>query len=461
MIQLIRHLLRGSRGLFIALFVLGVALRVGYGIARYGGDLLHSRDGAFIGRWDYDAAEHVAIAHALLSGQGHLVADLPELQAKHVRAVGQDAIFKAPLYQFMLAGLFGLFGFSFIPVLGAQAILGGLLSGLWSVLTLTVFQQRATAWFAGLATAVHPVLVNSASQPYNENLYFFFFAATLCMLFRWLRGASKGAAWAFGLLAGLWILTRDSALPIVVVLLLVAAWWCFTRSRPLSHVAVMALATILMVSPWTLRNYWHHGLFVPVASIVGTAFLEGNNPCVASESLFTPFWGEGACKVTDEKRAQALANLKLPERISMVWKDRIAGRIAGEFIVENPLSYVKLTARRLWTVLLPFNPRAEQGLVQKLAFTMYWLVVVPAGLVGIAVSVRWSPLEPRLLALVAAASLATLAAVVVWSDLRYRVGLDVILGSFAGWAYSRLAGRVSPPASLPRQENSRGSGLAS
>ncbi len=90
----------------------------------------------------------------------------------------------------------------------------------------------------------------------------------------------------------------------------------------------------------------------------------------------------------------------------MVWQDRIAGRIAAEFIVENPLFYVKLTARRLWTVLLPFNPRAEQRLVQRFAFTIYWLVVVPAGLVGIARSVRWPPLEPRLLALVAATSLA-------------------------------------------------------
>jgi hypothetical protein len=461
MIQLTRHLLRGPRGLFIVLFLLGFALRVGYGIARYHGDLVHSRAGAFIGRWDYDAAEHVAIAHALLSGQGHLTADLPELQGKHVRAVGHDAIFKAPLYQVMLAGLFGLFGFSFIPLLGAQAILGGLLSGLWGVLTLTLFQQRATAWFAGLATALHPVLVNSAPQPYNENLYFFFFAATLWMFFHWLRGARRGAAWAFGFLAGLWILTRESAISIVVVLLLVAAWRCFTHSRPTGHVALMALATILVISPWTLRNYWHHGLFVPVASIVGEAFLEGNNPCVATESLFTPFWGEGPCEVTDEKRAQALASLKLPEPIGMVWEDRIAGRIAAEFIAENPLSYIKLSTRRLWTVLLPFNPRAEQRLVQRFAFTMYWLVVVPAGVVGIAMSVRWAPLEHRLLALVAATNLATLAAVLVWSDLRYRVGLDVILGSFAGWAYSRVAARVLRPASLPPQQNSHESGLVS
>ena len=192
MIQCTRRLLRGPRGLFIVLFLLGLAARVGYGIARYGGDLLHSRGGAFIGRWDYDAAEHVAIAQALLTGQGHLVADLPELHDKHVRAVGHDAIFKAPLYQFMLAGLFGLFGFSFVPLLGAQAILGGFLSGLWGVLTLRVFRQRATAWLAGLATAFHPVLVNSAPQPYNENLYFLFFAATLWMFFRWLQGAREG-----------------------------------------------------------------------------------------------------------------------------------------------------------------------------------------------------------------------------------------------------------------------------
>jgi hypothetical protein len=461
MIQSSRDFLQRPLGLFIALFLLGFTLSVGYGIARYRLDLLRSNSTAFVGRWDFDAAEHVAIAQGLLSGRGHLVADLPELKGKHIRAVGQDAIFKAPMYQFMLAGLFGLFGFSLIPLLSAQALLHGALSGLWGVLTLTAFQLRAAAWIAGIAVAAHPVLVNSASQPYNENLYFFLFAATLWMFFRWLRGAHRAAACGFGLLAGLWTLTREGALSIFVVLLLVAAWWCHTHSRPGSHVALMAFAAILVISPWTLRNYWHHGLFVPVASIVGEVLLEGNNECWAAESILTPFWGEGPCRATDEKRRQTLARLGLPEPADMAWQDRVAGRIAAQFIAEHPLAYLKLSVRRLWTVLLPFNPRADQRPVQRLAFTIYWLLVVPVGLVGLAMSWPRLSAEARLLALVAATNLGTLAGVLVWSDLRFRVGIDLVLCSFAGWTYNRLAARVLPPPSQPLQSSSHGSGMAS
>jgi hypothetical protein len=165
--------------LFLVLLILGFGLRFGYGAARYRSDLIRLSGDSFITSWDFDALEHVLIANALLSGKGYVVDDKPIPQGKHVRHVGEDAVFKAPLYQFFLAGVFAISGFSFLLFFPLQALLGGLASGFIGLLTLEAFGEERAAWLAGLFAATHPVLVNSASQPYNENLFFFLFAASI------------------------------------------------------------------------------------------------------------------------------------------------------------------------------------------------------------------------------------------------------------------------------------------
>ena len=94
------------RRLFLVLVILGFALRAGYGVARYRSNLVRLSGESFITSWDFDALEHVLIAKALLSGRGYIVDDTTALHGKHVRFVGEDAIFKAPLYEFFLAWVF-------------------------------------------------------------------------------------------------------------------------------------------------------------------------------------------------------------------------------------------------------------------------------------------------------------------------------------------------------------------
>src|SRR5437899_5035199 len=151
----LRAAIHSSWGLILIVFLVAVGLRLGYGAARYRSDLVHASGREFIAKWDFDALEHVLIAKALLSGKGYIVDDVAGVETKHVRAVGQDAVFKAPLYQFFLAGLFMLSGFSFVLLLPVQAFLGGLLSGLIALITLQTFNRPAAAWIPGHLHAVH------------------------------------------------------------------------------------------------------------------------------------------------------------------------------------------------------------------------------------------------------------------------------------------------------------------
>lgn len=440
----IRFLARRPWSLFLVLTLVGFGLRLGYGVARYRSDLVRLSDRAFIATWDFDALEHVLIARALLSGKGYIVDDPVGMEGKHVRGVGQDALFKAPFYQLFLAGLFALSGFSFLLFFPVQALLGGLLSGFVGLITLETFKRPGAALFAGLSAAAHPVLVNSASQPYNENLYFFFFVAAIWTFTRWLDTGRISWAVVYGIVAALWILTRESALFLVVAMLIFGIVSVRGGWRARLGLGVMAAVAVLVMAPWTVRNYRRLGLVVPVSSITGGALLEGNNECVARESLLTPFMA-GPCPEADQARKELLARLGRPEHVNVGWQDRVAWTVALRFIVNDPGAYLKLCARRAWTVLLPYNPRADQRPVQRAAFAVYWLAVVPAGLTSALLCVRRPRPRAAMLVLLIGVNLASLAAVLIHYDLRFRVGIDLLLGSFAGWGYSEWFGRFRAP----------------
>jgi hypothetical protein len=430
-----------ARHLFLILLIAGFGLRIGYGVVRYRSDLFHLSGESFIATWDFDALEHVLIAKALLSGKGYVVDDSPIPPGKLVRFVGQDAVFKAPLYQFLLAGIFAISGFSFLLFFPLQALLGGLLSGFVGLITLETFRQPRAAWFAGFIAAAHPVLVNTASEPYNENLFFFLFVAAIWAFLVWVR--TRAIRWVIlaGVLVGFCTLTRESGLSLLLAMGGVGIFAAPRNPKSWLGCALLAVTTVAVVAPWTVRNYLRFGALVPVASMVGQDLLVGNNECTASESFLTPYWAEGPCLPLNERRRQ-LEDLSPASRVpAVVRQDRISAHIAFAYIREHPTAYIKLALRRLWTTLLPYDPRGNQRLHNRIAFILYWLAIFPAGIAGMTVGLRRMDAQKTLLAFLIGLNLMSIMAVIYWSDLRFRVGIDLLLGCFAAWYYTEVLWR--------------------
>ncbi|MGH7487536.1 MAG: hypothetical protein ACREMY_18325, partial [bacterium] len=111
--------------LFLVLLIAGAGVRIGYGVARFRDAAIYARGEEFVRLWDYDALEHLLIAEAIRAGKGYIVLPPPQDVVKHVRAVGKVALFKAPLYEYLLAGLFWVSGPSFGLLLMVQAVAGG------------------------------------------------------------------------------------------------------------------------------------------------------------------------------------------------------------------------------------------------------------------------------------------------------------------------------------------------
>jgi 4-amino-4-deoxy-L-arabinose transferase-like glycosyltransferase len=428
--------------LFLILVILGFVLRMGYGAVRYRGSLMRLTGRGFVESWDHDALDHVLIAKALLSGKGYVMDDVPLPAGKHVRYAGQEALFKAPLYELFLAGVFAISGFSFKLFFPLQALIGGLLAGFIGLIARQVFRNPGTAWFAGVAAAIHPILVNSASQPYNENLFFFLFAASILTFLIWFERQQWSWALLSGVLAGLCMLTRETGTLLLAAMGVVVLILAPRTLRTWMGYGAIVLATIAVVAPWTIRNYVRFGVFVPVSSIVGVDFTEGNNECIAGESIWTPYWAEGPCPWVEQQfRAQPEAiasDSRIPAAVLREWASR---RIAAQFVSKHPGVYARLAFRRLWTTLLPYDPRGNQRVHERAVLLAYWLLVFPAGISGILLGLRRMEPGRLLLGSLIILNLMSIMAVLYWSDLRFRVGIDLLLGCFGGLAYAEFLQR--------------------
>jgi len=327
------------RHLFLTLLIVGFGLRMAYGIVRYRGDLIRLSGPAFITSWSHDGLEHVLIAKALLSGEGYIVDDFPLPPGKHIRYAGQEALFKAPLYEFFLAGVFAISGFSFKLFFPLQALFGGLTSALLGLIAWETFRRPATALLAGLTAAAHPVLVNSASEPYNENLFLLLFVAAIWAFLVWFRTRTIKWALLCGVMVGLCTLTRESGIPLLVAM---AAIGILSRPRGFRSwlaCGTIALTAFAVIAPWTIRNYIRFQAFVPVAAIVGEDLATGNNECVAPESFLTPYWAEGPCIPLNRRIANARAVTPLANLPAGILFDRLSRRAALDFITEHPAAY--------------------------------------------------------------------------------------------------------------------------
>src|SRR5258705_800481 len=279
-----------TRQVIVIVFLVAVALRLAYGAAVYR-HVLSASGPSFVALWDFDAIEHVLIAKALMEGKGYIVDSEADLTGKHPRIIGGPALFKAPLYQYLLAGVFSISGFSFTLFFPLQALLGGGLSLLVAKIAMSAFQNPLTALLAGLAAAAHPVLINTAAQPYNENFFFFLFFLTIWLFFWWMAAPSWKRAILFGVTAGLATLTRESVvLPFAIMTVLGVLYsWREARTFAIGNGLAMIAAFIVTIAPWTLHNYRQFGVVLPVSSIAGSSLGIGNNECVAVGSLVTSF----------------------------------------------------------------------------------------------------------------------------------------------------------------------------
>jgi 4-amino-4-deoxy-L-arabinose transferase-like glycosyltransferase len=187
-----------------------------------------------------------------------------------------------PVYPYILAGIFKLFGIYTTASIVAALALNSVFSALTCIpifyIAKKCFGDRTARW-AGWGWAFSPYGVYyGADWAWSTSLV----TLLLCCLFLiaiQLEDSARPLYWlGFGLLCGATALTE----PVVLsVLPLLGLWTCYQRRRRgrswLAPGAVAALAGLATIAPWILRNDAIFHRFIPIRSGFGLELYIGNN----------------------------------------------------------------------------------------------------------------------------------------------------------------------------------------
>lgn len=257
----------------------------------------------------------------------------------------QPSVFRAPLYPAILALVFAIFGSNHMAVLVLQGLAGGIGALFVGVIGRQVSGSVLVAALAGWLFALNPLLIFATGVLYTESFYFLFVLATTIGLHRLASQPDRQVitALAIGGVIGLSLLMKPN-LALFIALLPLWGWIAMRSLRRAVLVAgCIGIAMLLMVLPWTLRNYAATGQAVLVSANSGLVMWQGNNPQANGIGLD---W----------------ASLEPLPGLSEVEQDRVYMRWALDWIHANPTEFLKLVPLKVYKLLSPLETTTRGSL---------------------------------------------------------------------------------------------------
>lgn len=188
-----------------------------------------------------------------------------------------------PLYSYVLAGIYGLFGRSSTPVIALHILLDLLtITCLYHIATRLFPYGKAVGALAGLAYAAYPYLIFQNMTLIDTPLFMALlhgFVLLIVLLVQRTAGLDRVGwlcALGAGVLLGLMALTRTNS----VLFAFGAALWAWIMldfRRTTARLLPVALASAVVVAPWIIRSSSLYGTFVPIALNGGENFYQGNS----------------------------------------------------------------------------------------------------------------------------------------------------------------------------------------
>ncbi len=293
----------------------------------------------------------------------------------------------------------------------AQSFVGALV--VWIIGLIAVRAAGGTAGVVAAAiAAAYPPLAWMSAYVLSETLYSAVALAAALLLDIAVEGADRegsargggAATLVAGLLCGIAILIR----PVMLVFLPLAAGWLWRRRRTSLAVALI-LASLIVVAPWTARNYRVHGRFVLVASEGGVTFWTGNHPLARGEGDLA---ANPAIKAADVAFREAHPGLTAEELEPIYYRDAL------RYIAAHPGWWLGLLARKAFYTIVPAGPSYTLH-----SMRYFGLSVVSYGvlLVAALAGVGFIPKQRRPVAVFLLAASTVLVSLVFFPQERFRI----------------------------------------
>jgi len=289
------------------------------------------------------------IAKAILSGEGY--------HQDHLYA------YQPPLYPAFLALLYYLSDTNYRFVQGVQIVLSVILV-LTTYLIGYYLINRRVGLLSAIMVAIYPQFIRYPSELLSETLYLALFSIAVFLL---IIAKLKNKPLYFtisGMITATAALTRVTAyyFPLFVFI-----WLYLCKNKLRYSFLPFLLGFIIVLSPWTYRNYKIFHAFVPISTQVGVNFYSGHNPNTKPGFSWTlppnvkPFWNKSAPSGYPKGYYELL-----------IMRESI--KQGFTYILNHPKEVIKLWIARFWLAWRPPWHKITFKKPKEAIFRLGWLI---------------------------------------------------------------------------------------
>lgn len=360
--------------------------------------------------WTYDT-----VAMNIINGHGfRLYPERPLLQ--------DDVInYQGPLYQYFLAGIYLIFGHHYEAVWIIQAFLRAISVLFLFSICRKLFGEwgKRAGWIAAVFLGFYPDLIEISAMLLTETLFIFFLIVILYIFIRYYEMVNFKGVFLLGFSTGIAILIRSTAVFFLPVFL-----FYFWRRRAYKQMILFLTLILLIMTPWTIRNYLVYHRFIPTMVNIGNLWV-GNH--------------EGSD--ADNK----LELVELTKRYGVLGINDYCVQQFKKFIKAHPLTYIKLIAIRAieyFSFIRPmgfwFYQKGWGQLIFVLSSALASVFLFTFGFAGFFSILKKERQNIPLIYLIILAFLTCASVIPIIVVTRYRFPIYPFMAIFAGFFIARL-----------------------
>lgn len=336
---------------------------------------------------------------------------------------------KAPLWPFLLSIMFRVFGDGLLIPQVAVCMLGAGSVFLTFKLGLQLLGNRFPALAAAGISALYPSFVVYSAILQTEALYIVFVLLAFIYVEQMRERPVTITGIFVGVFAALATMTRAVFFGFFVMLLLVLVFMFRKELQRYAGALVAAgIVWMLLLIPWTIRNYNIHETFVPISSWGGISFMLGNNPYSTGTWSTKPGFEEWFSTKAAENRIDLATSTEIQ-------RSAFGTKLGLEFITSYPADAARLWLKKFYMHLVyPISNSDSNVLLQAVCVGGDIVLYLLGGLGLITIRDRWQRFLPLFMAIL----FFTFLQIALHCEARYRLPIMPFVTIFAGLGVSLL-----------------------
>jgi 4-amino-4-deoxy-L-arabinose transferase-like glycosyltransferase len=185
---------------------------------------------------------------------------------------------RTPGFVLLLSLIFAIFGKSLVAVQIVNLVFSSITAVLTQILSRKAGLSSTAATIAALIFFFHPGILVAESSGRLECMLTLCLAASVLLAVIAMERQNWPSFAMAGVMYGITMLVKSSVAFVLPALFLYRIWRTpdrLVRRKLFAGMAISGLATVLVMTPWIVRNYALSGKFIPTMTISGQAAFQG------------------------------------------------------------------------------------------------------------------------------------------------------------------------------------------